>query len=58
MDKGSDAMAMAMDASWFESNHGLCNKGRNILKLTIEHDAPPNSLLDLTMSLNVKTIDG
>jgi hypothetical protein len=37
MDKGSSAMAMAMDASWFESNYGLCNKGRNIFKLTIEH---------------------
>ncbi len=37
MDKGSSAMAMAMDASWFESNCGLCNKGRNIFKLTIEH---------------------
>jgi len=31
MDKGSSVMAMAMDASWFESNHGLRNKGRNIL---------------------------
>jgi hypothetical protein len=58
MDKGSSAMAMAMDVSWFESNHGLCNKGRNILKLTIEHDAPPNSLLDSTSSLNVKTTEG
>ncbi len=37
MDRGSSAMAMAMDAYWFESNRGLCNKGRNIFKLTTEH---------------------
>ncbi len=37
MDRGSSATAMAMDASWFESNHRLCNNGRNILKLIIEH---------------------
>ncbi len=33
MDRGSSAMAMVMDASWFESNHGLWNKGINVLKL-------------------------
>ncbi len=37
MDRGSSVMAMDMDASWFESNHGLCNKVRNILNLTAEH---------------------
>jgi hypothetical protein len=34
MDRGSSALAMVMDASWFKSNHGLCNKGRNVFTLT------------------------
>jgi DNA-binding CsgD family transcriptional regulator len=30
-------MAMAMDARWFETCHGLNNLGRNILKLIAQH---------------------